>query len=187
MKIDVHLPFPHHYKVEVAVELPSGPNSAKILFFPGGTENGGHDGVLVKVTPRGKDRPWFGIFSFGDLRGKTISGVFSCPKEDVLCVVAAGRGYMVSVNTPTETCEVPAFPITNVWPAMERALILFADFTKLVAFGRNGLTWTSKRLSWDGIEIVSVDAKYARGKGWDPSRSTVIEFTLDLSDGQMIR
>lgn len=184
MKTDVNLTFPHDYEVEFPTELPSGQGGARSFYFPGGRQNGGHDGVLVKVAPSGNDTPWFGTFSFGEPQGVKINSVFSCPERDKLCVVAAGRGYIVSANSPAKTYEIPALPITDVRVVLEKGLLLFADFTKIVAIGKGGLAWKSGRLSWDGVQISGINSSYVWGKGWDASRSGPIEFNLDLKNGR---
>jgi hypothetical protein len=186
MKTDANLTFPHDYEVEVPTELPSGQGDAMSFYFPGGKQNGGHDGVLVKITPSKNATPWFGIFSFGETKDGRINGIFSCPERTKLCVVAAGRGYVVSASSPPSTYEIPALPITDVRVSLENELLLFADFTKIVAIGKGGLTWKSERLSWDGVQISGVDSRYVWGQGWDPARSSFTEFKLDLKDGHSI-
>jgi hypothetical protein len=183
MLTEFHLAFPHDYEVEIPAELPAGRNGAKTFYFPGGKEDGGHDGVLVKIVPNGSAKPWFGIFSFGER--KQINGVFSCPEKNRLCVVAAGRGYVVSASSPASVYEVPAVPITDVRPALERGLLLFADFTKIVALGNHGLAWQSEKLSWDGVQIAGIDSNYIWGKGWNPVRASFTDFKLDLQNGQV--
>jgi hypothetical protein len=183
MTPDINLTFPHDYEVEVLAELPSGQDGAKTFYFPGGKESGGHDGVMAKIIPGGNDKPWFGLFSFGERKGKRINGIFSCPERNKLCVVAAGRGYIVSANSPGSTNEVPALPITDVRLVLENGLLLFADFTKIIALGRSGLAWKSHRLSWDGVQISGVDSNCVWGQGWDPTSSSFTEFKLDLQDG----
>ena len=54
------------------------------------------------------------------------------------------------VEEPDRWREVEAFPITGAWPLEEAGLLLFADFTRFVAYGPGGPEWETARLSWDG-------------------------------------
>jgi hypothetical protein len=106
--------FPRSYECEWLLETP--PTTALPHdYYPGASVQGGRDGVLVKVRSE-CGQEWLGRFAFGRLTQKGVSGLFTTPDPDRLCVVAAGEGYFVSVNTPTSWEEISAVPILDVRP-----------------------------------------------------------------------
>lgn len=181
MKPLVSLDFPHRYEVELLPELPSSANN--IYYFPGATQDGGHDGVLVGVREDG-NAPWVGVFGYGFARGKQVTGIFACPNESELCVIARGRGYIGNAASPASFEELLIMPITDIRVVPEKHLLIFADFTTVFAWGITGLVWKSERLSSDGLDILSHDGHYISGTAWDASLSEPVTFKLDLETGK---
>jgi hypothetical protein len=178
----VELTFPHDYEVELAEELPPRPGRVKQFYFPGGSERGGRDGILLEVIPTGAAR-WIGIFARRKICSGDRSGVFSCPDRRTLCVVSDSRGYIVHADDPGVWQEVPCEPVDDVVCSPEAGLILFADFTHLVAYGPDGMAWKTKRLSWDGLKITEVTRERIRGVAWDPFVDQEVDFLVDTRTG----
>ncbi len=173
--------FASDYAVRVLEELP--PGRIPRFYYPGGSNVGGNDGIMVKVTPRFGGAEWIGVFAFGLLSPKGTSGVYACPSAKQLCVVARGAGYVVDSFNPI-VCElVKAEPIFGVYPIPGRCLLVFSDYLHLVAYGTSGLAWDSDRLSWDGLVVDEVNSDWIRGRGWSSPRNLYEEFVVDTRTG----
>ncbi len=180
----VDLTYPHDYQVEELVEIASRPAGEKHLYFPGASEEGGHDGVLIRVRP--SSASWIGIFAFGYNSPKAITGIYSCPDPGTLCVVAKAQGYLVKANDPHIWEPINAYPILDIRSVISKRLLLFADFTKMSAYGSRGHAWTTSDLSWDGIEIVDVTSEQIKGLAWDSPQQHEVEFLVDVETGKHI-
>ncbi|RKI73416.1 hypothetical protein D7X55_05290 [Corallococcus sp. AB049A] len=122
------------------------------------------------------------MFAFGKL-GKGTSGVFSMPDPEKLCVVSRGAGYLVTARDPSAWEAVQALPVTDVRVAPSAGIVVFADFTELVAYGAEGLRWRTKRLAWDGLKIVQVTERSIIGEYWDMRTEAMQTFEVDLATG----
>lgn len=168
------------YVWEVLDESPSAQTSPR-HFFPGNTA-AGQDGLLVRVTPA-DGAPWLGMFAFGNVKGDGVSRVLAMPDPERLCVVSRGAGYLVSVRDPSVWEEVQAMPVTDVRAVPSAGIVVFADYTELVAYGAEGPRWRTKRLSWDGLNIVQVTERSIIGEYWDMRTDGRQAFEVDLVTG----
>lgn len=171
--------FPHLYECDRLTESPS--TGIPHYYYPGASRQGGHDGLLLELRPEAGE-PWLGTFAFGDVTPKGVSGVFTTPDPDQVCVVSRGEGYLVSVSTPTNWKAVLAAPIIDVRSIPARGIIVFADYTTIAAYGQGGLYWKTLRLSWDGLRITEVTDSSIKGEFFDPSGS-METFVVDLATG----
>lgn len=176
MSIDGDFSFPRQYTCEVLSELPGSVRSRR-HFFPGG-QAGGKDGPSVRVVPDGADA-WIGTFAFG---GSGFTRVLSMPNPTMLCVIARGAGYIVSARTPDIWEEVAAFPITDARAIPTAGIVVFADYTELVAYGESGMKWRTKRLAWDGLKVIAVGERTLVGEYWDLDER-MRRFEVDLLTG----
>lgn len=180
MKID--LGFSHNYEVEALEELPSG---KKIYYYPGASTQGGKDGLLIEVTPL-QGESWVGVFAFGDLTPKGVSGVYTLPNSDKLCVVSRGAGYFVSANNPTKWDKVKSIPVMDVRLVLSQGLIVFANYTELIAYNSSGMKWETKRLAFDSFKIVELTDNYLKGEYYDIRSEAKETFEVDLVTGKHI-
>lgn len=171
--------FQQDYDVQVDPELPSGRSSdnEQVLYFPGGSERGGRNGILLRLAPR-TSPPWFGMFAWGG--GSSYSAVLGSPEANHLLVVATGQGYDVDVTGRTAR-EVDVFPIYGSFVAADDGVTLFYDGTSIVAYGSRGVRWKVPRLAFDGIEILGIRDGKVYGLADDPSGQ--VEFEIDLDTG----
>lgn len=171
------LDFAPRYRCEWQPEIPG------ITFRPHLFNAGpGESGLFVKIWPEGKE-PWFGLFGEGGLGG--ISGAFACPSESALCVVAEGNAYYIpDVILPTAFELVPCVPVRDVRGIAEASLIVFANYTELVAYGRTGCLWSTAQLVSDELRITQVDRDVVKGAGWDAPTNRTVEFVVDLQTGK---
>jgi hypothetical protein len=161
--------------------------SSELLFYPpdieGEIENVAHVAVQVAVEGGGR---WVGVFACGFDSNKVASGLFSHPDPERICVVAAGYGYIVDTREPRLYERVIAQPVVSVYPASEAELLLFADFTNISAYDREGIAWRTERLTWEGLRITEVSSTTVRGYGWDMPKDKEVEFAVDLKTGQHV-
>lgn len=176
--------FDRNYEVEVVKES-TGAETEPTVYLPGRLQRGGQDGVTLRVVPRGLE-PWIGRFAFGDPSGESLTCVLSSPNADEMCVVSSGSGYIVKSNDWTKWQAVRALPVRDVQVAMDMRLLIFADFTKLVAYNKDGLKWQSPRVSSDEIERVEIASREATIIGWSAARQRKRRVTIDLSSGTVV-
>jgi hypothetical protein len=111
------------------------------------------------------------------------TGIFSSPSSHELCAVAGGYAYLIDTADPTRCTQLPLKPVVEVHPLPAHGLLLFAAFHHLVAWGRDGLAWTSARLSWEGLKLTHIEGDHLHGLGWEMSSDRELPFTVDLRTG----
>ena len=173
--------FRHRYETEELTEGPGFPVSHH-YYYPGALTSGGRDGVLVRICPD-EGPPWLATFAFGEFAPESPLGIFTTPDPHRLCVVAKGPAYFVSANDPTSWEEVCVTPVLDIRPIRNSEIMVFADFTQLVAYGATGMKWKTKRLSWDGLKIGEVTDTSIKGEYWDFRSDRVETFVVDLATG----
>ncbi len=176
----VHLAFPHQYEVDLEAELPPCPGKERVLYFPQEPYRGGRGGgLLARIIPH-EGQPWIGMFA-GE--GEGLDKVLSTPDQHRVCVVSEGEGYLVTANDPKRWESVRCWPILDARPIPEQGLIVFADYTQLTAYSREGLAWTTRRLAWDGLRIAEVSLEHIRGFAEDPFENRDVEFVVETKTG----
>lgn len=182
---EILLEFPHEYEVRVVAELPGSGGAMRRLFFPGGLETGGRDGVLVSVFPR-RARPWLGCFAHGSPTHSALTRVMSCPNPREVCVISSGAGYIVRVDEPTDWSRVRANPVCEGLSVLDRGLLVLTDFTKVAAYGTSGLQWESQRISSDGVQLVGVANNKLNMRVWDAASGVAQCIWMSLDDGSVL-
>jgi hypothetical protein len=61
--------------------------------------------------------------------------------------------------------------------------IVIANFTELVAYGRAGIKWRTRRLTWDSLQITEVTDASIKGEFWDILSEAMETFIVDLETG----
>jgi len=181
--IEEGLLFAKSYDFEVLGEIPSGSADLRRFYYPGANEEGGKDGLMVRVDSSNAE-PWLGIFASMDhSHTLMMNGIFTCPDADMICVVAGGSGYFVHASMPQWSSEIPMVPITRVLQSTAGGLLVFADFTSLGAWSRDGPVWRTKRLVWDELQVTDYDAEKVVGVGLDPTQPEPVGFVVDVMTG----
>lgn len=173
--------FQHSYVIRELTEIPNRP-SIQRYYYPGASPTGGRDGILLEVQPA-HGKPWIGVFAPSGISPKEVSGIFTTPDPHRVCVVTAGIGYLVSTDDPRIWEDVEVAPIRDVRPVPSHRILVFADFTDLVAYGDSGLKWRTNRLAWDDLTITEITDVAIRGEYWDPSIETTRGFSVNLETG----
>lgn len=184
--LDVDLTFPHSYNVGEVLELPgTGKLEAPLFYFPRPKCRPEHDGLWIRVCPTDGDS-WVGVFAFGDQSSPGfVSRVLSSPDPDRICIVSRGAAYLVKVDEPEVWEGIAALPVRDVRLLPEHELILFADFTRLAAYGRAGLAWRSPTLCFDELKILNVSHDTIEGVGYDPTTEQS-RFAVDIRTGRSL-
>lgn len=174
------LSFAQNYEAEVVSEIGGGGFAR--YFYPGASRDGGHDGVNVRIRPRGKSA-WLATFSFGPKSKSTATGLYPCPQSDHLCVVSRGRACWVNTRNPECFGVIPLTPIQGVFAVASSGLLVFHDFSRFAGLGVNGVAWKTPSLSWDGFRGVRVDGTGVTGEAWDSPQDKWIRFSIDTRSG----
>ncbi len=179
MKVD--LSFESHYSLEVLQELGGGDR----YYYPNGTTEGGKDGLMLEVISLDGES-WVGIFAFGEISPKGVSGVYTMPDPDKFCVVSMGAGYIVSSSNPSNWEEVKSIPAMGVFPVKSQGILVFADYTELVAYDKTGVKWRTERLAYDSFKVTEVTDSYLKGEFWNIRNEANEVFEVDLSTGKQV-
>ena len=112
------------------------------------------------------------------------TGVFACPNPDELCAVAGGYAYIIDTTHPEQSTHVALKPVVEVRSLPEQNLLLFSGFHTIVAWGKNGYTWQTGKLSWEGLRITAIEGNTLHGFGWNLMTDKEVAFSVDLLTGQ---
>jgi hypothetical protein len=175
----INLSFPHGYEIETDLDWTQ---DCKRYYYPGAHESG-KDGLSVVISANNKK--WMGVFEFS--YPNAHSGIYSMPNPDFLAVVSAGLGTVVDSKDPKHASKISVFPIMNVVVHEKQEKLLFMGFTDFVAYSANGLDWTVKGLSWDGIQIESMDGTGITIKSWNSPGNCYEHIYLDLTSRKCIK
>jgi hypothetical protein len=100
-------------------------------------------------------------------------------------VVCAGTGYLVDVQHPERHEIVSCYPICSVRGIREPGLVLFGNFTQLVAYGSDGLLWKSAHLVSDDLQIKDVHDRFLSIEGLDAAAGRTVQVEVDLGTGKV--
>ena len=182
--LELDLSFAHSYDVEEPPELPaSGTLKLPLHYFPRPGARAEHDGLWLKTVP-GRGSPWVGVFAFGYQSPPAISRVVSSPDPSRVCVISKGAAYVVKAEDPDSWDRLPVTPVLDVRAIPEHQLLIFSDFTRLAAYGRNGLAWRSDRVCWDSLKILHITRDTIEGSGYDPTKAKDSRFVVDIKTGR---
>jgi hypothetical protein len=138
----------------------------------------------LEISPE-QGRRWLGIFAFGGISPKGVTGVFTTPDPHRVCVVSEGAGYFVSANAPTSWEEARVAPILDVRPVPAQQILVFAGYAELIAYGETGFRWRTEDLVVDELVITEVTDTHISGKGWIPEGEPgSYRFVVDLRTGE---
>jgi hypothetical protein len=180
--IQLNLDFKNNYQCHIVLELIA--NEMNRLFFPGTTDQGGLDGITIKVSPLHGD-PWTGTFAFSSIAThKGATGVFSMPNPDYICVIAKGNGFLVPVYDPKKYEIIQAVPIIDGRSILDKKMLIFSTFTDIIAYSVQGLLWRTERLAWNDMKIIKVTNDFLVGEFWDLASDRNQTFIVDVLTGK---
>jgi hypothetical protein len=97
--------------------------------------------------------------------------------------VAGGYAYIIDTLRPERTVHISLKPVASIQVLEAQGLLLFVGFHSIVAWGRGGMAWETKRLSWEGVRVTEVEEDLLRGFGWDLMADKEVGFVVDLRTG----
>jgi hypothetical protein len=176
----VDTPFAAAYELELEVDLPAAGGGPAQFFYPGAREAGSSD-LLVKVTPLNGE-PWLANFAAD---GFPLTAVTTSPDPNMFCAVVRGAGYMVRADDAHVWSEVRAHPVLQVIPDSDHELLLFADFTRIAAYGTGGLAWRADFVL-DGLKILSRTGTelWIRGDHYATGEERLV---IDVMTGEIVQ
>jgi hypothetical protein len=131
--------------------------------------------LMVEINPA-DGLPWLGLFAGEYQSPVAMRGYIALPDGGRLCVVSGGRGYIVSARDPSDFVLAECFPITDARRDAECNLVVLADFVRMSTFDRNGRSWITPRVSWNGVEIRMVTSNSIIGMGWNEPEQRKVPF-----------
>jgi len=186
--VELNFDFPAHFEVTVLERIDRMPEVQRVLSFPDAVRVDSQRelsaGVILAVRAA-EAKPWIGIFesyAYGSPPAAPRQ-VFGWPDGRSLCFVGGGGGCVVRTDEPTQTFEIDCFPICDVLVVPDRQLVVFADFTALIAYGGHGVVWRSKRLALDELTILSAEDDTLHVSGFFGG-SRHDSFDVDLRTGE---
>jgi len=175
----IGLRFAHHYDVAPA---PLGHEDSPVIHFSGITDIGSSRPLGIEVLPW-EAEPWVGYFNKCTNDPNAVTGVFSHPDPNAICVISGGQAFIVDVTDPQNWQALPPIPVMCIADVPEAGLIILCDYTNMTAYGRDGFAWRSKRLSYDGLRLASVNGTTIRGFAWSAPEGREIEVQVDAQTG----
>ncbi len=178
-------PFPANYDAEIASELPS--SGAGVQYFPAiETWQSQIYEVALKFTY--PDRPsWFGVFAARSRNSPGLSLTSTMPDPDSCLVSCMGTGFVVDIAQRDKWQAIEMYPVLHVEPILEYQLLLLNNFTRMIAFGAEGLRWLTRPLCSDQLKILRVKDGFAECTGWDAPTGDDLTFQVSVSTGTVTK
>ena len=180
----IDLTFAHDWTAEI---LPSRPLilPRRQFVYPKYAEDVERGAREVMVRPAEGDA-FLGTFAMGFSDAAVPTGVLSCPYPKWMCAVSGVYAYVVNTQRPEEFVQVEFRPVLEVRALAEQKLLLFTGHHALMAWGASGKAWETARLSWEGVQIGSIEGRWLHGLGWDMRTDQDVSFRVDLETGEHV-
>jgi hypothetical protein len=181
--------FPHTWQAEI---LPARPIilPPRNFVYPASAEEVERGALEVLVRPvepvRSGDpgtEPFLATCALGFRDPAVPTGLWSAPNPRELCAVSGGYAYLIDTAAPEDFTMIAYRPVLEVHTATADDLLLFIGHCSILAWGKSGKAWESKKLSDEGVTIVSIEPGKLHGRGWELLTDKETPFTLDLSSG----
>jgi hypothetical protein len=206
----VDLTFPHHWQAEIltprplilpqrhfvypldAEEVERG--ALEVLIRANVTRAVGRD-FSPDISPAKKDgalapevqtQPFLVTCALGFRDAIVPTGLWSCPNPDEICSVSGGYAYIIDTSAPERFTMLPYRPVLEVRPVAALGLLLFVGHHSMLAWGAEGQSWQSEKLSDEGVTIMAIEGARLHGLGWNMLADKETPFVLDLDTGLRI-
>jgi hypothetical protein len=141
------------------------------------------EGLVVRFDPD-TGESWVGNFQRGLSQ---FEGVLDHPNGKYAIVLSGGAGYVVDPVT-RELVHTLAHGIQHFIELPHLQAIVFSEGVDFEAINRDGIWWTSPRISWDGFRDIRLAGTVLRGEAFSPLHNNGdgiwVPFTLDLMTGR---
>jgi hypothetical protein len=190
----IDLSFPHSWQAEVLTARPLI-LPPRHFVYPQAAEEVERGALEVLIRPEarpdaqpdGSDaQPFLATCALGFRDPAAPSGLWSTPKPEELCAVAGGYAYLIDTTAPEQFTMIPYRPVLEIRPLARESLLLFVGHHSILAWGRDGQTWESTKLSDEGVTITGTDGGILRGTGWEMIRDHEKPFAIDLQTGSLL-
>ena len=117
-----------------------------------------------------------------------VSGVefYGSPDPRMLCAFSQfGTAVLLDTEEPHASIDLPVYA-TAVAAATDENLLLFAEFTRVIAVGPLGVVWTSEEVFTDDLHIRRSDNGRIVCRGYRYYEDKTSEITLDAATGHLI-
>ncbi|MGY8628251.1 hypothetical protein [Chromobacterium violaceum] len=148
--------------------------------YPGAFPNAWVEGVSLLVMPD-SEKPWVGHFLAGGESPKGANFYSDLPSGRDFVIVSKGIAYIVSAYNPQEWTELKLRPVLDVFISKKTQAIVLVGYTNLLVLMRDGSSWFTPSLSWDGIKDIEESEGKIIGKGWDASIGKMVPFEIDIT------
>jgi hypothetical protein len=176
------LHFARDWRAEVLTSRPLILPSRHFV-YPAEVEEVERGAMELLIHPPGTT-PFMVTCALGFAGPEVPTGVWSCPDPSWICVAAGGYVYLINTRDPKQWEQVEYRPVTEIRVLADQQLLVFAGFHSLLAWGREGKSWQSGRLSWDGVQITGTRGNSLYGLGWDMQTDRELEFEINLQTGE---
>jgi len=183
------LSFPHHWQAEVLSARPLILPSRHFV-YPREADQVERGALEVLVRPdatsekRSPDAQSFLATCALGFRDPAVpTGLWSCPKPEVLCAVSGGYAYLIDATTPENFTMITYRPVIALRAVPDQGLLLFVGHQSILAWDARGQAWESGKLSDEGVTITGVEDGVLRGLGWEMRTDRETPFVLDLRTG----
>jgi hypothetical protein len=102
-----------------------------------------------------------------------------------MIVIAGGQGYLVDPKD-RRLVELLGSQLKNAMILPEAETLVISDGLRLEGHGKSGVLWRSRRISWDGIWDLRVDAGRLEGTCWDAVNDIAVTFSVDIRTGDLV-
>lgn len=179
------LTFPHRWKAEVLLCRPLI-LPPRHFVYPVELEEVERGALELLIRPDGTD-PFLATCALGFRDPIVPTGIWSTPKPEELCAVSGGYAYIIDTIAPERFTMLPYRPVLQVHTAVEAGLLLFVGHREILAWGDQGESWQSHKLSDEGVTVTSIERCVLHGLGWNMITDQETPFTLDLNNGQLLK
>lgn len=186
------LAFPHNWQAEV---LSSRPLilPARHFTYPRDTEEVERGALEILIQPgpleshsstQESRQPFLATCALGFRDPIVPTGIWSCPNPHELCAISGGYAYLIDTIRPERFTMLAYRPVLEVRAVAQLELLLFVSHHAILAWGPQGLTWQSDKLSDEGVTISAIESGILHGLGWHMVTDKVLQFALDLRTGR---
>ncbi len=173
--------FFHEYQVAVT-RVQFGAN--EWTFVPARPE------LMIEIQPK-IGPAWTATFGGEEADGDFVSGLFTCPSPNALCVVVRGSGYFVRVTEAGTFHSVECRPVRHVLQFRDHGMIVFGDFAQFVAYDQTVGSvhdpeprWRTAPLGFDDLEISRVTEDRIEGRAWNAPHQRMVPYSVDVATGR---
>jgi hypothetical protein len=186
----IDLSFAHDWQAEILKARPAI-LPARHFVYPREAEEVERGALEVLVKPlKPEGTAQAGVFlatcALGFADPAVPTGIWAAPNAREMCAVAGGYAYVIDTVAPERFTMIEYRPVLEVRALAAEGLLLFVGHRSILAWGRDGQAWETKKLSDEGVRVIGAENGVLRGVGWEMWTDTEKVFAVDLRDGRVL-